>query len=276
MDPPPYSVEPLLREWRAYAVVLEQMYAKDVKEEILRRWYLVVARKTVARLQMQRQEHLLRDQSPADQRNVVGVLVVESKDNMQAVTKAEIVDPEHKLEQLLDSFSKLVKDRGTARRALKSVVGRGSTVRQGKLEDLEENFSLVSHEIGNLVARRVELEDLKFGFEALNDHLGRHGSIGNTRPRHPTTSSEPMPELEVRLPYSWGLVEGEDGKVRLPPPSTSVFEPIGRETAYSAAAQVAPPQNIDRLLRYSWIPRRPISVRESVSSAEAAAMDIPE
>lgn len=70
------------------------------------------------------------------------------------------------------------------------------------------------------------------------------------RPSLAEFSSGPGPLLielylpAVLLPYSWGLVEGEDRQVRLPPLSTSVFEPVGRETAYSAAAQVKAPPNI--------------------------------
>ncbi|GAA5843104.1 hypothetical protein JCM9279_001863 [Rhodotorula babjevae] len=268
-DPPPYSVEANLREWREYAAALEQVHASNVKDEVLRRWVLVEARKTVARLIVQHEEDRLRRR-----RNVVRVLVVQSKNKMRVVTEAKLPDHEHDLGKLLDSFSDLVKDRGTARRALKYVVGRGSAARQGKLEELEGNFSIVSHKIGNLVAQRVELEDLKSGFEELSDSLNGRASIGEALPPYPITSSEPMPGFEVLLPYSWGLTEGEDRQVRLPPPSTSVYEPVGRETAYLAAARVAPPQNIDHLLRNSWIPRRRIKTDDLVSSVEAAAMGI--
>ncbi|GAA5891349.1 hypothetical protein JCM8208_002594 [Rhodotorula glutinis] len=273
--PPPYSVVELLKQWREYATALEQVHAKDVKaEEVLRRWYLVVARKAVAMLVVQHEENKLRRRSPADQHAVVRVLVVESKNNVREVTEGRLVNPDHQLVKLLDSFTDLVKDRGAARRALKYVVGRGSAARQDKLEELEENFSIVSHAIGNLIARRVELEDVKLGFKELNDFLEDEGALGDVSPPHSTASNEPVPGVEVVLPYSWGLVEGQDRQVRLPPASTSVFEPVGRETAYSAAARVVPPPSIDRLLRKSWIPRRRIALLDIVSSVEATAMGL--
>jgi len=72
-------------------------------------------------------------QSSADQRDIVRVLVVESKNKMRAITEAKLVDSEDQLGKLLDSFTDLVKDRGATRRALKSVVRQGSA---GALEPL--------------------------------------------------------------------------------------------------------------------------------------------
>ncbi|GAA5891347.1 hypothetical protein JCM8208_002593 [Rhodotorula glutinis] len=224
--------------WRKYVAEVEVLHCN---KELVRRWYLVKARRHVGSLTLQLEADRLSIDNVETRLHEVDLLHKKALRRMQTWReRAGNGTLEHAINKTVRKLSRSDSTRVQLKHTLKSVISSGSRAEAPKtlVEELEDKLRVQSRTLGNDVALGIELHDLERGFRILEAYLTP--SLDDTArapaPGYDAQASAPPRQhsFDVALPYSWGTSSSRGSSVRLPPPAVSAFDPVAR------ASNVAP------------------------------------